>query len=146
MSRPATSARARAQPFIRPRPTDMLTVLCPVFMQNTMCYCQMQPGYPGVHWTFVRLCRCCHDSGGGDCGSSLRDRLSRIICLLVCLDHNSFRCPVTRSTTLLGPSMPNTVALPAAICVLPASCITLAHNPRLTASACNVSSSSSDLA
>lgn len=58
--------------------------------------------------------------------------------------YNNFKFPVTISTTLLGPGpMPSTVALPLAICVLPASCITLAHSPKLTACACSSSISSS---
>jgi hypothetical protein len=58
--------------------------------------------------------------------------------------YNSFRCPVTLSITLFGAGpIPNTVWLPLAICVLPASAITSATIPRLMAVACKVSNSSS---
>jgi len=58
--------------------------------------------------------------------------------------YSSFRCFVTKSTLLFGAGpTPMTVALPAAICVLPASCIIRAQIPKLIAVACRVSISSS---
>lgn len=60
------------------------------------------------------------------------------------MSHNSFKCFVTKSTLLFGAGpTPITVALPAAICVLPASCIIRAQIPKLMAVACRVSNSSS---
>jgi hypothetical protein len=48
--------------------------------------------------------------------------------------HNNFNPPVIRSTTLFGAGpTPNTVRLPASICVRPASAITSAVTPKLLA-------------
>jgi hypothetical protein len=64
--------------------------------------------------------------------------------MLNSVSYNSFRCPVTLSITLFGAGpIPNTVWLPLAICVRPASAITSATSPKLIAVACSVSSSSS---
>lgn len=58
----------------------------------------------------------------------------------------NFKAPVTWSTRDFGPGpIPSTVALPAAIWVLPASCMTFAVRDNDIAAACSIKSSSSDL-
>lgn len=59
-------------------------------------------------------------------------------------NHNNLNPPVTPSTTPLGPGpTPNTVTLPLTTCVLPASLMTSAQSPTLTALARSSKSCSS---
>lgn len=63
----------------------------------------------------------------------------------ILLNYNNFNFPVIWSITLFGAGpIPNTVWLPLAIWVLPASAICSATTPKLIACACKICNSSSD--